>query len=64
MDSYHHFGKIIENEIVGNTGNGILCEGNFNEIKIIDNRYIGLNLLAGIKVGTGAHINIKNNLII
>lgn len=51
------------NEILGNKGHGILCDGNLNLTKIMDNTFIGLNDLCGIFVNEHAYVTINKNLI-
>lgn len=62
-ENFHQFGIILKNQIIGNTWNGIFCEGDYNRTKIKGNTYIGLNHKAGICVGAGSYLNISENTI-
>lgn len=51
------------NKIIKNKDNGILCAGEHNFSKIINNSFIANNRRAGIKAIEGAHLSIIDNTI-
>jgi hypothetical protein len=57
------YSLIRKNEITNNKKHGIYCRGNLNQSRIENNKFIGLNGLAGIKIDEYSNAYIYNNHI-
>jgi F-box protein 11 len=63
-DHLYCFPILYNNEILSNRMNGVHCIGLNNNTKLINNRVIAYNKMAGVRVDDEAHIVAAKNLIL